>query len=987
MHVRVLNRVCLLLCLFCGCFSTRLEAQNIPPADSFNPGVNNNPFALAVQTDGKVLVGGTFTVLGGQARTNFGRLNSDGTLDSNFTMNADGFVAVAAIQTNGGILIGGQFANVGGQPRSYLARINSDGSLDGSFNPGANGQIKCVAIQADGKIVLGGDFTTLAGQTRNKIARLNADGSLDSAFDPEANNTVIALGLQPDGKTVVSGYFTAIAGGARTNTARLNADGTLDAAFDAGTNSSAEALFIQPDGKIVMGSDYFITTAGQNNPRRLNTNGSLDNAFNPGITQPLYPGVYSLALQTDGRIVVGGIFETLGGAARSGLGRVDSNGVVDATFNPGSNSPWIYSLAVQPDGKTLAGGVLSILGGQPRTNIARLMATDPAAESISLNSSTITWLRGGTGPEVWRANFDFSTNGLVWSNAGEGIRISGGWQLTGLTLPAGTLVVRARGFVYSGTWFEEFFGGQPIITSGPASRTNNALTTATFSVTVTGGGPLNYQWLKNGTGLTNGANVQGAQAATFTISNVLGGDAAQYQVVITNSFGSITSSIASLVVVDPLLTAQPARVNLNLGGTAIFNVGANGTSPLSYLWLKNGAPVSSATGTSLTISNAQGGDAAGYSAVVSNQFGSITSSVASLTVNLSAPDGFNGFNPGGALVSTLALQSDGKIVAGYGPGPGPVRDPVRFFTDGSMDPAFSRGIEASAVDLVLVQPDGNLVMGGSASQGQRLFGIWRVHYDGTVDAGFTNNLKTGLSGSVLSAALQADGKIVVGGTFSGINGQNRTNLGRINGDGTLDTNFTAGADNLVYSLALQPDGKILLSGTFTTVNSQTHTRLARLNADGSLDTNFNATANNTAFCLAVQPDGKILVGGQFTSLNGMTVNRIGRLNADGTLDTSFNPGANSTVYSLGVQTDGKILVSGAFTTLGGLSRNSIGRLNADGTPDLTINPVANGTVYNLAEQADGNDFGWGQLQSAQRRCADEPRAVAQYGTGDAKSDI
>lgn len=947
-----MKRILIILVIW-GSLSALLCAQNIPPADSFNPGVNGNPFALAVQTDGKVLVGGSFTVLGGQARTNFGRVNADGTIDSAFVANASGFVAVAAIQTNGSILMGGQFTNVAGQSRNYIARLNSDGSLDGSFNPGASAQVKCLAIQADGKIVLGGDFTTLAGQTRNKLARLNADGSLDGTFDPEANNSVISLALQPDGKIVVSGYFSAIAGGSRTNTARLNADGTLDTSFDAGTNSPGEALLIQPDGKIVIGSDYFILTAGQNNPRRLNANGSLDTAFNPGITQPNYPGVYSLALQTDGKILVGGIFDTLGGAPRSGLGRVDANGVVDASFYPGTGLVWVYGLAVQSDGKTLASGVISALGGQPCTNIARLTATDPVPESITFNSSTITWLRGGDGPEVWRASFEVSTNGVLWSSVGEATRIAGGWQLTGLALPTGPLVVRARGFVYSGTWFEEFIGGQPILVSQPTSRTNNALTTATFAVSAVGGGPLAYQWLHNGTNLANGVNVQGAQSASLSISNVLGGDAGQYQAVITNNFGSITSSVATLVVIDPLLTSQPSSVNLNVGGTTTLSASAIGTLPLSYVWLKNGAPVSGATGTSLVLSNVQGGDAAKYTLVASNQFGSVTSSVAFVTVNLSTPDGFSGFVPSGTTLMALALQPDGKVIVGYGAATHAVLSPVRFFADGSIDTAFTQALGSSIVGSMIVQTDGNIVMAGSAAEKQRIFGVWRVHNDGTIDSGFTNNLGTGISGTVLSTALQADGKILVGGSFSSINGQSHTNLGRFNGDGTLDTNFTTGANSQVYSIALQPDGKALIGGSFTTVNGQTHTRLARVNSDSTLDTNFNAAANNTVECMAVQADGKILVGGQFSTLNGVTVNCIGRLNTDGTLDASFNPNANSTVYSLAIQTDGRILVGGAFAKLGTPNRSFICRLNVDGTPDLTLNPGANGTVAALALQDDG----------------------------------
>ena len=160
----------------------------------------------------------------------------------------------------------------------------------------------------------------------------------------------------------------------------------------------------------------------------------------------------------------------------------------------------------------------------------------------------------------------------------------------------------------------------------------------------------------------------------------------------------------------------------------------------------------------------------------------------------------------------------------------------------------------------------------------------------------------------------------------------------------------------VSTLAVQADGKILVGGDFTTLGgggtgTTTRNRIGRLNADGSLDTSFNPGANGSVLALAVQADGKILVGGDFTTLGGggtgtTTRNYIGRLNADGSLDTSFDPGANDYVCALAVQADGKILVGGAFTTLGGggtgtTTRNYIGRLNADGSLDTSFDPGAN----------------------------------------------
>ena len=145
------------------------------------------------------------------------------------------------------------------------------------------------------------------------------------------------------------------------------------------------------------------------------------------------------------------------------------------------------------------------------------------------------------------------------------------------------------------------------------------------------------------------------------------------------------------------------------------------------------------------------------------------------------------------------------------------------------------------------------------------------------------------------------------GDFTGMGGgtgtTTRNRIGRLNADGTLDTSFNPGADSNVASLALQADGKILVGGDFTTLGgggtgTTTRNRIGRLNANGTLDISFSPGADDSVVTLAVQADGKILTGGAFTILGGgigtPTVrNRIGRLNADGTLDNSFNPGANS----------------------------------------------------------------------------------------------
>jgi uncharacterized delta-60 repeat protein len=160
----------------------------------------------------------------------------------------------------------------------------------------------------------------------------------------------------------------------------------------------------------------------------------------------------------------------------------------------------------------------------------------------------------------------------------------------------------------------------------------------------------------------------------------------------------------------------------------------------------------------------------------------------------------------------------------------------------------------------------------------------------------------GVNGEVLAAAIQPDGKIVIGGRFSAVNGIARNNIARINDDGTLDRTFAEeparGVNGQVNALAVQPDGGIIVGGAFTQAGQLETLNLARYNADGSIDQTFGgagvaeAGVDGTVYALAVQPNGKIVVGGNFNAIFGLPRRSIARLNADGTLDGTLT-GQNS----------------------------------------------------------------------------------------------
>ena len=156
-------------------------------------------------------------------------------------------------------------------------------------------------------------------------------------------------------------------------------------------------------------------------------------------------------------ILIGGSFNTIGGQPRGNLGRVNSDGSVDVVFNPSLGNA-ADAVALQPDGSIIVGGSFSAVGGQNRNRLSRLPNTTPATQSLTVDGSNLTWMRGGSSPECWRATFESSSDGVTWTSLGEGARIPGGWQLTGL--PSASVQMRARGYVTGGNdngsaWFLE----------------------------------------------------------------------------------------------------------------------------------------------------------------------------------------------------------------------------------------------------------------------------------------------------------------------------------------------------------------------------------------------------------------------------------------------------------------------------------------------------------------------------------------------------
>jgi len=374
------------------------ETPGSPDVTYDTLGLNNNAYALALQPNNQLLVGGDFTLADGVPRQRIARLNSDGTLDAAFSLPSSAYGAGAsvralALQSDGRILVGGFFTNFNSVAMNYIARLNPDGSLDSLFNPGsgADNPVYAVAqtfVGGQGKILIGGGFATVGGTPINGIARLNDDGSPDANFNPGlgANATVYALAVQPDGKVVLGGDFTAVNGDTNFNhIARLNTDGSIDTAFNPGigANDSVRAITLQLNGGILIGGLFTnVNGVALNHIARLNSNGSVDASFQPGVGAN--DAVFSIALQTDSRIVLGGEFTRCSGVTRSRITRLNPDGTVDPTINFGAGAnDFVAAIAVQedaisgyptnvPDEKIIIGGGFTQYDSQPQAHLARI---------------------------------------------------------------------------------------------------------------------------------------------------------------------------------------------------------------------------------------------------------------------------------------------------------------------------------------------------------------------------------------------------------------------------------------------------------------------------------------------------------------------------------------------------------------------------------------------------------------------------------------
>lgn len=301
------------------------------------------------------------------------------------------------------------------------------------------------------------------------------------------------------------------------------------------------------------------------------------------------------------------------------------------------------------------------------------------------------------------------------------------------------------------------------------------------------------------------------------------------------------------------------------------------------------------------------------------------------------------------FINCTAVLPDGKVMIGgtfTAVGVEARSKLARLNADGTLDTTYNAQITGTTgVRGMALQSDGKLIIVGNISSvaGFGVTFIARLNPDGTRDATFAPTLNA----PPIGVAVRGDGQVLIWGQFSIANGLPRSSIALLNGvDGTTDASF----DNPLITLAssqldaaaLQRDGKVLVGGRVSSVNGTTRLGMCRLNADGTLDTGFDPNINGTTRSIALQADGSMIISGDFTSVGGQTRNRIAKLKANGSLDQYFDPGSTTVVKAVALQGDGKVLLT-SFGQIAGQSRGFLARVTND-LPTQSLGLTNNGAT-------------------------------------------
>jgi len=263
-------------------------------------------------------------------------------------------------------------------------------------------------------------------------------------------------------------------------------------------------------------------------------------------------------------------------------------------------------------------------------------------QSVAASGTTVGFLNPALYTIANSANYnscfhDVTTGNNIGSGTPGLFNAVAGYDLcTGLGTPNGMNLINALAPLTS--------VAPPYFTSQPTNQTVTNGASVTFIATAGGQTPLNYRWLFNGTNLPAGGNISSVTSNVLSIASATASNSGNYSLIVTNSYGSMTSSIAVLTVgFAPAFSAQPTNLTVLIGGNAVFSAVVGGSAPLAYQWQRNGANLANGTGVSGATSNVLAltavttNSSGNYNLSVTNVFGAVASSVVTLSVNLVSP--------------------------------------------------------------------------------------------------------------------------------------------------------------------------------------------------------------------------------------------------------------------------------------------------------------------------------------------------------------
>ena len=791
---------------------------------------------------------------------------------------------------------------VAGQGLTLSVAASSVGALtyqwrrDGTTLPGATGAILALGpavLAMNGAydvVIADGLSVTVSSPVSVQVAPTSypqitgIDPTVGAAFEV-AGGSVNALVRTGDGRVLVVGDFSRVNGTPGRNLAWLKPDGDGDAALSPlAIDGAIQTAAVRSDGKILIGG-IFKSISGQ--PRaglaRLLADCSLDPAFVPTAD---FTGVYALALQPDGMAVVGGSFP-------SRLARVRADGSTDPVYAPAPNSA-VYALLALPDGGVVAGGSFTQIAGRPSSAIARLNDAGTLDSTFAIGtgfSNSVFALRGSFDGRIVVGGAFGSYNGTTANRIIQLLangEIDPYWSTgNGFNSSVYALDVRSDGRVYVAGAFNRFNG---VITTSTAQLLPNGATDYNSTTQIFDQAATAIAFV------SNGASVVGGSSSLAHDRGIVG---------IAVLDGSSPGGVAPG-------TLKPSTVGkiVRLDDGRIIAAGS-----FTYV---NGLPAPTLARFSAT-------------GVFDPTFS---------TAATGAP----------SAVFDLLVQPDGKvIIAGE---IGGYRSTIisklaRINPDGSLDTSFRPGDAISATpDRVLPMPGGRLLVVTKRTPSvsgalPRRDSLAVVKADGTVDNGF---LFTPIpSGEINGLVVQADGKIVIGGSFRSINGTPGDFIARLLPNGARDPSFGAKTDDAILAMAQQPDGKMLLAGDFLAVNDVARARMARLQAGGELDATFapQFTLSASPTLLRLEPRGRILIGGPFETVNDRSELRyLFRAHANGELDSSFSAlGLTTPVADLALNDDGSLWLAGGELQFGGVSKIGLVRTTSISGPTILFQPI------------------------------------------------